>query len=275
MINYLKQYRFYINLFLLTLIPIITIDTSTRSPREYRFYDRAIVVITSPIQTTINWFLEQLTLGIENYIYLWNTRKDNTALLKENRRLLNSISILQEMRQENIRLRKFLNFQEKFQFKSIVARVIAKDVSTEFRSIRINRGEAEGIRKKMAVLTDEGIVGHVLRTTRHTSDIVTILDLLSAVDAIVERSRVRGVVEGLTDEVCRLKYTTRTDDVQVGDTLVSSGLGGIFPKGLMIGKVSKTLKKPYGISQEIEVQPHIDFSRLEEVLVVDYGEVDP
>src|SRR4051794_26741238 len=203
MIKYLKQYRFYIILFLFILIPVIAIDTSTRSPRDYRFYDRVIVGMTSPIQAGISWSLEKLASSFENYIYLWHTHKDNLALLEENRKLLNSIAGMREIQQENIRLRKLLNFEEKFSIKSVLARVIAKDVSTEFRSIRINRGESAGIKRNMAVVTEEGVVGRVLRTTQNTSDIVTILDLLSAVDAVVERSRARGVVEGLTDDICQ------------------------------------------------------------------------
>lgn len=268
MIKYLKQYRFYIILFLFILIPVIAIDTSTRAPRDYRFYDRVIVGLTSPIQATISWSLEKLASSFENYVYLWHTHKDNLALLEENRKLLNSIANLRETQQENIRLRKLLHFEEKFNIQSVVARVIATGVSTEYRSIRINRGENSGIKRNMAVVTEEGIVGRILRTTKNTSDIVTILDPLSAIDAIVERSRARGIVEGLTDDACQLKYALRTDDIQPGDILISSGLGGVFPKGIAAGTVSRVNRKTYGITQEVEVRPSVDFSKLEEVLVV-------
>jgi rod shape-determining protein MreC len=274
MIKYLKQYRFYIALFMFILIPVIAIDTSTRAPRDYRFYDRVIIGVTSPIQTMVSWSLEQVASIFENYIYLWHTHQDNLALLDENRKLLNSIANLREIQQENVRLKKLLHFEEKFSLQSVVARVISKDVSTEFRSIRLNRGENSGIKRNMAVLTEEGIVGRVFRTTQNTSDVVTLLDSYSAVDAIVERSRARGVVEGLTDDLCQLKYALRTDDIQPGDILISSGLGGIFPKGVTVGMVSKVNRKPYGISQEVEVRPSVDFSKLEEVLVVLNGEIE-
>jgi rod shape-determining protein MreC len=268
MIKYLKQYRFYITLFLCVLIPVMAIDTSTRAPRNYRFYDHVIVSLTAPLQMSISWSLEQITYHFTNYIYLLHTRRDNLALLEENRKLLNSIASFKETEQENLRLRKLLQFEEHLNLKSVVARVIAKDVSTEFRSIRINRGETSGIQRNMAVVTNEGIVGRVLRTTPDTSDVVTILDLLSSIDAILERSRARGIVEGLTDEVCQLKYALRTDDIQPEDLLISSGLGGIFPKGIAIGVVSKVHRKPFGITQEVEVRPSVDFSKLEEVLVI-------
>lgn len=272
MIKYLKEYRFYIILFAFVLIPVIAIDTSTRAPRDYRFYDRVIVTLTWPIQAAISWTLDQVASGFHNYVYLWHTRQDNLALLTENRKLQNEIARLRETQQENVRLRRLLNFQERLKLDTVVARVIAKDVSTEFRAIRINRGESSGIKRNMAVITNDGIVGRVLRTTSTTADIVTILDLLSAVDAINERSRARGVIEGLTEEACQLRYTLRTDDIQPGDVLITSGLGGIFPKGVPVGTVSKVNRKPFGITQEVELRPSVEFSRLEEVLVVTHFE---
>ena len=268
MLKYIREYRFYIVLFLFLLIPLVAIDTTTRSPRDYRLHDRAIVFVTAPIQTAISWSLDQIASGFQNYIFLWNTRQDNLALIEENRKLLNAIANLRETQQENVRLRKLLQFQEKFELQNVVARVIAKDVSTEFRAIRINRGESSGIYKDMAVVTNEGVVGRVLRVSKNTADVVTILDLLSAIDAVVERSRARGIVAGMTDEVCQLRFALRTDDIEPGDVLISSGLGGIFPKGVPVGTVSKVNRKPFGISQEVEVRPSVDFSKLEEVLVI-------
>ncbi len=275
MIKYLKEYRFYIILFLFLLIPIIAIDTTSRSARDYRFHDRVILAVTAPIQGAISWSLDLLTSGVQNYIFLWNTRRDNLAVMEENRRLLNTIASLRETQHENARLRKLLQFEERFKLETVVARVIAKDVSTEFRAVRINRGSKAGLRKNMAVVTNEGVVGRVLRTTPDTADVVTILDLLSAVDSIVERSRARGIVEGMTDQLCELKFALRTDDIEPGDMLVTSGLEGVFPKGVPVGTVSKVFRKPFGITQKVEVRPSVDFSKLEEVLIVTKMDVEP
>jgi rod shape-determining protein MreC len=268
MIKYLKEYRFYIFLFLFVLIPVVAIDTSTRAPRDYRLYDRAIVGITWPIQAVISWSLDKIADGYNNYVYLFHTRRDNLALIDENRKLQSLIASLRETEQENIRLRSVLKYEEKFKLESIVARVIAKDVSTDFRAVRINRGERSGVKRNMAVMTNEGILGRVLRTTANTADVVTMLDLLSAVDAIDERSRAHGVVEGLSDDLAEMRYTVRTDDIQPGDILVSSGLGGIFPKNIPVGIVSKVDRKQFGITQKVEVRPSVDFSKVEEVMVV-------
>src|ERR1700679_1379179 len=108
MIKYLREYRFYIILFLFILIPVISIDTSTRAPRNYRFYDRVIVALTSNIQMAISWSLDEVVSGVQNYVYLWHTRAENGELLDENRKLLNAIAGLKETEQENIRLRRLL-----------------------------------------------------------------------------------------------------------------------------------------------------------------------
>lgn len=275
MFKYIKEYRFYITLFLFILIPIISIDTSSRSPRDYRFYDKIIVTVTSPIQAVISWTLDSSIAAFQKYIYLFETKGENLKLLDENRKLLNIITNLREVKEENIRLRKLLNFQETYELRSVIARVIAKDVSTEFRAIRINRGENDGLKKDMPVINNEGVVGRVLRTTPHTADVVTVLDLLSAVDAIDKRSRVRGIVEGLTDEICQLKFALRTDDIRTGDLLISSGLGGIFPKGIPVGTVSEVHRMQFGITQSVEVIPSVDFSRLEEVLILTEQQESP
>ena len=268
MLRYLKEYGFYITLFFFLLIPIIALDTQNRNPRDYRLHDKVIVGITYPIQTAVHWAIEVVVDSYESYVYLWNVREINESLSEENRKLLASISSLRETQNENTRLRKLLNFQEMNKLQTVVARVVAKDVSTEFRALRLNRGEAAGIHKGMAVVTHEGIVGRVLRTTRSTSDVVTMLDPLSAVDSVIERSRARGVVEGLTEDICQLRFVLRTDDIQIGDILVSSGLGGVYPKSVPVGVVSKVKKKLFGISQDVEVRPSVDFNKLEEVLVV-------
>ena len=268
MINYLKQYRFYITLFIFLLIPLISLDTSMRSARDYRFYDRVVVGLTAPLQSIISGTLEYFLSSLENYVFLWHTHRDNLILIEENRKLLNALADLREINQENIRLKRLLDFRENISFKTVVARIIAKDISQEFRSLRINRGESSGIKPHMAVLAGEGVVGRVLRTTSQSADVVTILDPLSAVDAVVERSRARGIVEGYTDETCQLRYALRTDDIQPGDLLLTSGLGGVFPKGLAVGVVALVNRQLYGITQEVEVKPTVDFGKLEEILVV-------
>jgi len=268
MIKYIKEYRFYIILFIFLLIPILSIDTSTRSPRDYTFFDRAVVTITSPLQALISYTLDTVVSVYYNYFALLELRKTQSAILEKNRILLTTIVNMREVEEENKRLRALLNFKEEYEIDAIVARVISKDISPEFRALRLNRGTNDGVELNMPVVTQEGVVGRVMRVTANTSDVLTVLDILSGIDVIVKRSRARGIVEGFSEELCQLKYTLRTDDIQPGDLLITSGLGGIYPKGVPVGNVSNVYRKPYGITQNIEVTPSANFNQLEEVLII-------
>jgi rod shape-determining protein MreC len=275
MLKLIKQYRFYLILFFFLLIPLLSIDTLNRSPRDYRIYDRIALAVTTPFEIAIHWTLDSMVSFYENYISLWKTRNENQSLMDENRKLVNTILNLRELEQENLRFRNLLQFKETFKVDTVVARMIAKDVSTEFRAIRINRGKTSGIEPNMAVVNSEGVVGRVLRVNQDTSDVVTLLDPLSAIDAYILRSRVRGIVEGLTDSLCQLKFALRVDDIQPGDLLLSSGLGGNFPKGVPVGTVIKVTRKSYGITQKVEVKPSVDFAKVEEVMVVTHADAAP
>lgn len=275
MLKLIKQYRFYLILLLFLLIPVLSIDSTNRTPREYRPYDRIALAITTPFEIAIHWTLDSMVTFYENYIALWKTRNENDSLIQENRKLVNTILNLRELEQENIRLRSLFQFKESYKIETVMARMIAKDVSTEFRAIRINRGKDSGIQPNMAVMNAEGVVGRILRVDENTSDVVTLLDPLSAIDAYIMRSRARGIVEGLTDSLCQLKFALRVDDIQPGDLLLSSGLGGNFPKGVPVGTIIKVTRKSFGITQKVEVKPSVDFSKLEEVLVVTKTDAAP
>jgi len=268
MIKLLREYRFYTTLAIMILIPVLSLNTSKKAPGDFGFVDRAVVFVTSPLQTAITFAIDRVAHLFQNYIFLQSVRQEYSAIIEENRKLLNTIHNLKEIEVENARLRALLQFQATIEDKKITAQVIAKDVSTEFRSLRINKGLDAGIEKGMPVVTHEGIVGRVLRVTPKYSDIITVLDNLSSIDAIIQRTRARGILEGQTDTSCILKYALRTDDIEAGDVIISSGLDSIYPKGLLLGKVSKVNKKSYGITQDVEVKPSVDFSRLEEVLVI-------
>jgi rod shape-determining protein MreC len=150
----------------------------------------------------------------------------------------------------------------------IAAEVVAYSPSAWFRTIVINKGQRDGVKKGFPVVTLEGVVGRVMRISSSSSVVLLVLDRNSSVDCLVQRNRIRGIVEGEGGGRCYLRYVPRTEDIQVGDHIITSGLGGIFPKGLSMGEVVRVEKKEYGLFQEIEVMPSADLSRLEEVMVI-------
>ena len=113
-----------------------------------------------------------------------------------------------------------------------------------------------------------GLVGYVYRLTPNYADILTILDQNNRVDSIVARTRTHGIVEGISEFKCRLKYVNRTERVEVGDEIITAGLGNIYPKGIKVGKITKIDKENYGITQSIVVTPSVNFHKLEEVVVL-------
>lgn len=267
--NIIKEYRHYFVSVFLAIIPLIALNAGGKSPADFYWFDRAAVSISAPVQSAISWVIDSSWGVVENYTLLLHVRQNNIDLSQENRKLQNEIANYQEMAKENERLRKLVDFGQNIQGKKVIARVIAQDVSSEFRAIRLNKGMAEGVERGMAVVTPEGIVGRVLRATTHYSDVLTLLDSSNAVDALVQRSRARGVIEGMSENLLTFKYLRRTDDIEVGDMVVSSGVGGLFPKGLVVGKISRVERKSYGITQYVEVTPMVDFTKLEEVTVVE------
>lgn len=267
--NIIKEYRHYLATLVLVIVPVIALNAGGKMPADLHWFDRAAVSLSAPVQTAIRWSLETGWDGMQSYFLLLRTQENNRDLALENRRLLNEIASFQEVARENERLRQMVEFNNPLEGKKVVAQVIAQDVSPEFRMIRINKGHKQGVESGMAVIALEGVVGRVIRVGQSFSDVLSLQDSSSAIDGLIQRNRVRGVVEGLGGSQLAMKYLRRTDDVQEGDLIVSSGIGGLFPKGLTIGKVTSVKKKNFGITQTVEVSPSVDFNRLEEVTVID------
>jgi len=150
----------------------------------------------------------------------------------------------------------------------IAVEVIGQDPTSWFKSVTINKGERDGVQKGMAVISPEGVVGQILKTAPHYATVLLMTDYNSAIDAVIQRTRAKAIVEGQEENRCQLKYLLRTEEVVVGDVVITSGLGGIFPKGLMVGEIRKVDKKGHGVFQYAELVPSVDLTKLEEVLII-------
>lgn len=181
---------------------------------------------------------------------------------------------LEEAEQENHRLRDLLAFRERLAGDVLAAAVIGRDATGLARTLTIDRGERDGVVKGAAVLAPAGVVGQVFLASAHAARVLLITDHNSGLDAIVQRTRARGIVEGTVTEGCGLKFVKRTEDLQPSDIVVTSGVDGIFPRGLPIGQLVGVDKRGQGLFQYATVRPFVDFDRLEEVLVT-HGTVEP
>lgn len=236
----------------------------TRSDGLGRFF----LWVMAPFQSATAGAGRALSGTWRGFADLWHARDENLRLRDESRTLREELERLTEVELENERLRRLLDFRETLRGDLLTARVIGHDATGLARTLTVDRGESDGVTRGAAALAPEGIVGQVFLASAHAARILLVSDHNSGVDALVQRSRARGIVQGTVDGGCVLKYVKRTDDVQVGDLLVTSGIDGIFPKGLPVGRVVSIEDKGSALFHFAVVAPAADFARVEEVLLL-------
>ena len=235
---------------------------------EASFFQQLVIEFMAPIQRGTVSLKERIAYTVEHYVTIVNTSKKNVELKQKVEQLENKIFILGEVKKENERLKQLLEFGKDIPRKKVLAQVVSWDASNEFKVLRINKGENSGLKILSPVITMTGLVGYVYRLSPNYADILTILDQNNRVDSIVARTRTHGIVEGHSGFNCQLKYVARTEKLDLGDEIITAGLGEIYPKGIKVGKISKIDKENFGITQRIEVEPSVDFHRLEEVVIL-------
>ena len=267
-ISIFRRYRVSIFAVIFLATALLTISSRINNVERLAFIDWALLEIASPFQKAVTYSTDALGNLIDSYVFLVDLKRENVVLRKKMTELREENSLLRERAIASGRLQNLLRFSKKIPGPILPAQIIGIDPSSWFRTILIDKGTKHGVERGMAVVSPEGIVGHVLQTSPHSAKVLLITDYNSSVDAIVQRSRAKGLVEGNGENRCRLKYAPRAEDIQPGDRVVTSGLGGRYPKGLMVGKIRKIEKKSYGLFQQAEIILSANFSKLEEVFVI-------
>lgn len=185
----------------------------------------------------------------------------------ESRRLRAEMAGVEELQRENERLRRLLGFVEAHPRRTLAVRVIGEDATSWFRTIEIDRGYEDGVVEGLPVVDAAGLIGRVVRSAPHSARVLLITDASSAVAVLVQDERIRGVCRGQGGTLA-LDFALVQDAIQVGDGIITSGSGGVFPKGLVVGYVRSVHREQFGLFQTVEVEPAVDFSHLEEVLVL-------
>ncbi len=239
----------------------LTLKSTSESPAN------VFISLLAPFQSmlTSGWN------GLAKFKEKFSAGSDKESLQKKINRLKAEVTGLEEAKLENQRLRRLLSFKKRKSFNkllagSVGAEVIGRELTDWYRIVTIDKGRNEGIQKGMPVITAEGIVGYVSKAGRDASQVQLILDGSAAVGGLVQKSRENGVVRGTGTALCEMVYLSPESNIRKGDLIVSSGLGGRYPAGLRIGRVVSV--KGEGYLQKAEVLPSVDFSRLEEVLVL-------
>ncbi len=240
---------------------------ATTGEKKFSLPHKLGLEVIGTLQRASSFFTDATGNIWGNYIALWDVREENTLLHKEINHLKELNQSYREAAATNIRLQKLLQMKERLPIPSISAEIIGKDSSLWTHTLIINRGGQDGLKNGMPVVNAEGIVGQVVDISPHYAKILLAIDPNSAIDVLVQRSRMQGILKG-TGDGFELEYVLKNVDVEEGDVAVTSGFGDLFPKGLMAGVISKVVKSKRGMFQKITVTPAVDFQKLETVLVL-------
>ena len=252
----------------LIVLNIIFLSFTSKRPYHWNYAGQFTISLVAPFQKAVNCSIHFAEDIWKNYFYLVSAAKENSCLKRKLNLAIEKNNRCYETDLSNIRLRKLLNFRKTIDHKLLASEVIGKDPSLWFKTVIIDKGRLDGIEKGLPVIVPEGIVGQIIHAADNYSKVLLIIDRNSAVDAVAQRTRARGIITGEDNDRCGFKYVLSKHDIHIGDTIISSGLDGVFPKGFLIGKISKIVKNSAGIFQEVAVIPYVDFEIIEEVFVI-------
>ncbi len=271
MLALLKRYRELLLVAALLLLPLVVFFAHAKRTSELSRLDRAVLAVTRPVEKVLSWSIDGTLRAWHGYVALRGAREQAIALSRRVDQLEMEKQELLQLRVENERLERLLDFaQAQPERRFVAARIIGVRLDPKgLQLVTVDKGSSDGLAKMMPVVTARGVVGRVHAVFGGSADVLLLIDRNSSVAARVERSRTRANVRGLSDpDVCRLDYALRSEDVIEGDALVTSGTDGVFPRGLTVGRVTRVKRAGYGLYQSADVVPAVDVTKLEEVLVM-------
>ena len=275
MLALFRKYQIPLSCCFCVVLSLYILSAAARGQLKHDPIGPVLLWLFRPLQIAAHSVTSWIREMQESYVTVAGYKAENERLRKRIVELETDRNRFFEAEATNQQLRKLLDFRSQLPSVSITASIIANSASAWFQTCSIDKGSADGVRKGMSVVTPLGVVGRVVDVTARSAKVLLLTDANSGIDVMVQRTRARGIVSGSLENGTVLKYVKRTEDVQVGDRLITSGLDGVFLKGLMVGTVSKVRKQNLGLFQTIEVMPAISPARVEIVLVVDAAAEQP
>ncbi len=269
MLGFVRRNAIFLTSGSLLCLSLFLLSVSARSPTQHDPVARLILDGLRPLQVQLSSIRALFRDTWEGYVDLVDAKGENARLHDRIAALEQQVIGLAEVEKTNERLSDLLEFRSSLEGHVVSARVIARDPLPWFRTFTVDRGERDGIRRGMAVLSPQGVVGQIAEVGQSAARVLLLTDRNSGIDAVIQRSRARGIVQGALQEGCSMEYLRPGEDVIVGDRVMTSGLDGIFPKGIVIGEVSELLFRHRGLLRAAVVRPHTQLDRIEEVLIVD------
>jgi rod shape-determining protein MreC len=252
---------------LLLTVNLVMLAVTTRRPAASGL-GRMMIAFVAPFQELATHVVKTVQDSWWRYFFLVSVARENQQLLQQLAESQQKIIQQRELELENQRLRELLSFKRALPAPVIAAEIIGKDPSAWFKTVIIDKGSADGLRRGLPAVSSLGVVGQIIEVSARQSRLMLIIDRNSGADALVQRTRARGIVKGTSQDDCYLDYVLHADDVRVGDLVVSSGFDGVYPKGLLIGTVTAVDFKGGDFFKDVQITPAVDFDKIEEVLII-------
>lgn len=263
------RYRKYSRLLLVLLASFGLLAYQQRRP-DGLWLAEGVAAITAPIQTAFAR-THRAAAGLWTTYAEWKNLRTDAERLRAEVTALRLRQLRQdELESENVRLRSLLTLSERLQVRTIGAEVVAREWSGFTRALTINRGRTDGLERLSPVIVTLGVVGRVMELRRGSSVVQLLTDPASSIGGVVSRTRAQGLVEGVAGGRMRLKLPAREEGTRIGDLVYTSGNGGVFPKGLPLGRITR-IYAPAGVFRIADVEPAVDVMKVEEVLVLPRG----
>ena len=250
------------------IFSLVLMTVNVRYEKSNLFFESIVVWFFSPIQNLLTSTTSYVSDAFDHYFFLVETSKENDRLLlkvnllsKKNNELIERNKLLE--RSDNL-----IEFLDKDERPFVIAKVIGYDATQWSKVIFINRGTNHKVQKNSSVMNNAGVIGHVIHSSPNSSKVLLITDGRSAVDSLFQETRESGITVGTGENICEMKFVPISAKINLGDKVISSGLGGVFPKGLVVGRVVDIVKQSQDLFQDIMVEPSADLSNIEEVIVL-------
>jgi rod shape-determining protein MreC len=264
----LSKYKTAIFIVTLLILALIMFSYNLKYGADGSFFRKIVLETVAPAQKVISTSVKSINDAWLRYVLLVGIEEENKNLKNKINELKAALILYQEGYLEAQRLRKLLDLRDDYNYHFISARVIDREQAALSKTILINKGATHGLKTGMPVIASPGLIGRLVDVSWHVSKVLLFIDENSNVGAIVQRTRTQGIISGAGPHGLILKYISKTQDVKEGDVIVSSGMGGVFPKGLLIGQVSHVDRQDASLFLKINVAPFVDFSKLEEILIL-------
>ena len=256
---------------IITIIILVNIVIFSNNDNDVSFFENAASKLVMPIQNGLTYLKNKISGNNTFFTDINNLKAENEELKKKNSELEQSLRELENIRTQNDTLKEYLNLTEKYgEYKTIPGYIINKDISNYSKTIVINLGKKDGVSENMTVIGDQGLVGHVISVTDTTAKVQTIIDTASSVSCSMSTTKDSIVCKGTLDDKSSLKamYIPTDSNIIQGDSIETSGLGGIYPKGIHVGTVKKVINTQNITDRYALIETAIDFDKLDTVLVI-------